>query len=789
MGRKNGDIKSSGPIVPWIDLGANPIADSSARPRHNLTEYFLCIALAGLAFVSVGERSARATLTHEPLNESARLPQSPSSRYGDQPKQATATRAATAPRLDGLVDDDAWAAADVVTDFRQRTPVEGQPASERTEVSVLYDATNLYVGVIAYDSNPDAILATELRRDGLSVGEENTRRGDGVDDTFSVILDTFHDRRNAFLFAVNPLGTKYDAIISNEIDVNGEWDESWEAAARITERGWEAELRIPLAILRYNADASTWGLDFHRDIRRKNEFVAWSNYRTAYRLTAVSQSGALTGFESLTLSKRFRLKPYVIGTVNSLGAGGAQRTGDTEWGVEDLKIKLTSTLTADLTYNTDFAQVEVDEQRFNQTRFSLFFPEKREFFLEAANNYAFGQRRPRYPFSLYGPTVNLFFSRQIGLSEDGTPLPIEYGAKITGKVGRGNLGFLNVQTRETPLVAGKNSTAFRWRQELFGRSSIGALFTNVDGPDGTFNRVIGADADFTFLENLNFGGFIATASDDDIDGRRWTGEARAVWDNDLYHAGVSVLRIDKDFRSDLGFIQRDDIVRQHFTAGWRPRPTLPWLRQLVFDSSYESFDDSAGRLMTRRQWVYLEAHLESGESLTVSPEWDFERLDTPFRIHPDVTIPPGEYRFTWAYISLRSYAGRRVAGSLDFQVGGFFDGTRHQVGPRLNLAFSEKLRFTPSYSYSRFRFPSGNFDAHIVNTRVNYSFSDRWLADSLVQYNSIMQQVSIFARLRYIHRIGDDLYIVYRQVGAQEGMLYGQQDRTLTAKFTYSFTW
>ena len=703
--------------------------------------------------------------------------------------ETSVARTATVPVLDGIVDDDAWSAAEVASDFLQRDPVEGQPASERTEVRILHDDENLYLGVIAYDRQPERILATELRRDGLSVGDANPFRGGGTDDTFSVVLDTFHDGRNAFLFAVNPLGTKYDATIRNERDVNSEWDEAWETGARITARGWEAELRIPLSILRYNASSATWGLDFSRDIRRKNEVVAWSNYRRAYRLTAVSQAGDLRGFQNLGLSERFRLKPYAIGAFNSFGTIGAATEGDAEWGIDDLKIKFTSTLTADLTYNTDFAQVEVDAQRFNSTRFSLFFPEKREFFLEAANNYIFGQRRPRFPFSIYSPIVHLFFSRRIGLSDDGTPLPIDYGSKLTGKIGRGNLGFLNVQTADTPLAAGKNYTALRWRQEILGRSSIGALVTNVQGPDGEFNRVVGADADFTFFDYLNLGGFIAGARDDSIAGNRWTGEIRAVWDNDLYHGGVSVLRIDKDFRSDLGFILRDDVVRRNFTAGWRPRPALPWLRQLALDVSHESYDDSAGRLVTRRQWFWLEMQLESGESFSLSPERDFERLEFPFRIHPEVTIPPGEYTYDWAYIGLRSYPGRRLSASVNFEIGEFFDGTRNSVSPRFNLIFSEKLRFTPSYRYSRFRLPGGAFDVHIVNTRANYSFSDRWLADALIQYNSVFEQFSIFARLRYIYRIGDDLYIVYRQLGPQDGLLSGLQDRSLTAKFTYSFAW
>ena len=472
-------------------------------------------------------------------------------------------RALEPPVMDGIVDESSWTLAEVATNFLQREPREGQPATERTEVRILYDDENLYVGLIAYDSDPSAIIATELRRDEIG------HRFGGSDDTFTVLLDTFNDGRSAFQFTVNPLGTRYDATIRNEREVNSDWDEAWSAAAQITSRGWEAELVIPLRILRYSSGASDWGVDFERQILRKNEQVAWSNYRRDFQFIAVSQAGDLRGFENLSVTQRFRLRPYFLGTVTSLFED-PERTNnvDEQFGIDDLKIQLTSNLTADLTYNTDFAQVELDEQRVNLTRFDLFFPEKRDFFLEGANNFSFGQQSGGFE----GPVLQLFHSRNIGLSEFGEPLPIDFGVKMTGKVGSGNIGLLNVQTGDSDLGEGRNYTALRWRQDILERSSVGALVTNVEGPDGATNTVVGADVNFTFLDHLNISAFGARATTDsltddleDIDADhfraratddldeegKYAGQFRIGWQSDLWSASVDVMRIDPGFRSDL----------------------------------------------------------------------------------------------------------------------------------------------------------------------------------------------------------------------------------------------
>ncbi len=692
-------------------------------------------------------------------------------------------RAVEPPVMDGIVDESSWTLADVATNFLQREPREGQPATERTEVRILYDDENLYVGLIAYDSDPSAIIATELRRDEIG------HRFRGSDDIFTVLLDTFNDGRSAFQFTVNPLGTRYDATIRNEREVNSDWDEAWKAAAQITSRGWEAELVIPLRILRYSAGASDWGVDFERQILRKNEQVAWSNYRRDFQFIAVSQAGDLRGFENLSVTQRFRLRPYFLGTVTSLFEDpGRTNNVDEQLGIDDLKIQLTSNLTVDLTYNTDFAQVELDEQRVNLTRFDLFFPEKRDFFLEGANNFSFGQQSG-LSGGFEAPVLQLFHSRNIGLSEFGEPLPIDFGAKMTGKIGSGNLGFLHVRTGDSEFGDGQGFTALRWRQDVLDRSFVGGLVTNVEGPDGHTNTVVGADVSFTFLDNLNISAFGARATDDLDEEGKYAGQFRIGWQSDLWTASVDVMRIDPGFRSDLGFVLREDVVRRDYLASFNPRPDVSWLRSVTFDTFFTTFHDTRGDLVTRQGSAGTFLNFESGDAIGVAYLNTFERLDFPFQIHPEVTIPPGEYEFNSLDVFAFTFDGRRISAATMGTFGQFFDGTILSLSPEVTIRFSEKLQLSPAFSYNKIDLPGGSFISNLLNARASYSFSDRWLTDALVQYNNLFNTVSIFARLRYIYRTGDDIYLVYRQAGEYDGFQFGRHDRTLTLKVTRSFDW
>ncbi len=704
-------------------------------------------------------------------------------------KLAQATRTSVAPVLDGLLDDEAWKRAEVISNFAQREPREHGTPTEPTEARLLYDAEHLYIGFVLYDREPGAIRATQLRRDSLRIRLPGTRRSSGAnsDDIISVLLDTFHDRRNAFLFTVNALGTRSDATIRNEREVNQDWDERWEAAAQITDRGWEAELAIPWSILRYSSGNSTWGLDIRREIRRTNEEIIWSNSSQDYSFVAVSQAGMLQGLDGLALTERFRLRPYVAGSASSLDQrDDPVSERNAEVGIEDLKIKLTSNLTSQFTYNTDFAQVEVDEQRVNLTRFSLFFPEKREFFLEAANNFSFGNTQGRFGLP---PPSRLYFSRRIGLDEDGTPLPIDFGGKLTGKMGRGNLGLQHVRTGDSPLAAGRTYTALRWRQDVLERSSVGAFFSNVEGRTGDFNRVAGVDANLILFDHLNVSGFAAQSQDDEVDGNAWIGEIRAIWQTDLWEAEAQVVSIEDDFRTELGFIPRTDIIKRTVAGRWKPRPAARWLRQIDINGYLDHTVNHAGERVARQSGVFMRFAMESGNSFTAGIRTNFDRLEAAFEVSPGVIVPAHDYEFLEWSVGYQTYPGRQLGGGFSILSGGFFDGTLTRLSPRATLRLSENVSLRPSYTFNHVELPGGTFNVHLARVRTEVSFSERWLTDALVQYSSSEEDLSVFARLRYLYRPGDNFYLVYRQNRAYGGESSGLEDRSLTAKMTYTFQW
>jgi hypothetical protein len=376
-----------------------------------------------------------------------------------------------------MLREEVWNTASSTQPLTQKEPIAGEQASESTVVKVIYTQQSLFLGIVCADSSPENVVATELRRDG-----DLTK-----DDSIWILLDSFHDHRNAFLFATNSLGTQYDALIINEgSEVNSAWDEVWKVAAHRDENGWSVEVEIPFTTLRIKASEGEIGLELQRVIRRKNEFVYWNSWDRDFQFEEVSRAGHLIGLENVELGNRWRLKPYLLGGAGKSGTAGWENRS--EVGIDDFKIRVSSTLTADLTYNTDFAEVELDSQRanFSNPRSQLFFPEKREFFFEGASFFDFAARINENP----GDTFRAFFSRRIGLTSDGQRIPLFGGAKLTGKMSNLSIGALNVQSEEEGDIGSNNFTVARLRYDLFSRSNIGAIVTNRSG-DGSFNRTAG----------------------------------------------------------------------------------------------------------------------------------------------------------------------------------------------------------------------------------------------------------------------------------------------------------
>jgi len=689
-------------------------------------------------------------------------------------KRMSATLTPAAPVLDGLVDDDVWELAEVVTDFLQREPVEGGQPSQMTEVRILYDGDNIYLGFVMHDDDPARIMAQDLRRDSRLE----------TDDTIAVLFDTFHDHRNGFLFRVNPLGTKYDTTLKDESQLNSSWDETWEAAAQITDRGWQVEMMIPFKVLRFPSGSHVWGIDFKREIRRNGEEANWSNYRQDFDFRGISQGGHLLGLRDTRLTQRFRLAPFASGAYTALNAVGqpiVDKVGAI--GIEDFKAQITTNLTADLTINTDFAQVESDQERVNLTRFPLFFQERRDFFLEGADKFQFGAGGRGYGT----PLAVLYNSRNIGLFA-GEPVPMNYGLKTTGKLGSTSVGLINAGAGSDDAVdyAGGNYSTVRVKQDVLERSSIGMIFTNVQS-DGEYNRVGGVDVNFRFFDNLSVNGYVAQAQDSQVQSTQHIGRFAAGWNSDLWGANASVDYIDPDFQTDMGFILRRDLIKQNYSVNYSPRPDVAWLRQVTFWGSVNYLTDTQGEITDREQSIFIRPQFESGEGMTISLSRNFERLGHGFNPGGIATVDPGDYDFTEYRVSLESFRARPLSGRVSMSGGGYYGGTRRSYGASATVRFNEKFSLSPRYDFNRIEHPSADFNTHVGSLRTVYNFNERILTNVLVQYNSLSENMSVYARLRFIYRTGDDFYLVYKSTTRYDLDYSGVSDHGLIAKFTRSF--
>ena len=686
---------------------------------------------------------------------------------------AVAVPTKSAPRIDGRLDEEAWKSATGITGFKQREPVEGGDVSEGTTVRLLYDETNLYIGAELLDAEASGIRASELRRD-------NTLESD---DSFAVLLDTYLDNRNAFVFRVNPRGTRFDALVRNESRFYyADWDEQWTAAAVMTDRGWSVELAIPFKVLRFRAAATqTWGLNFERVIKRKNELAYWSGWGRNFTFHNVSQAGRLTGLAGIKQSERWRVRPYLLAGGEDLAAvsapSGTRRI--TEIGIDDLKWQATSTLTADLAANPDFAQTEVDAQQVNLTRFSLFFPEKRQFFIEGADSLRMGVGLLHFG----PPPLEIVYTRNIGLSNAGTPISIPVGGKVTGKAGGFDIGVLNAQTESVGAQDGENFTIARVRKEVLGRSYIGAIATNRQG-GGRRNTLVGADARFTLFNYLNVMGLAVRAEDRGAKGQ-WATQLGAEWRDDKFELGANYIDIDPAFNAGIGYVR----VRERMTGvrgSLKPRPKRWRVRQFEITPTTVWYHDAESVLRSRESNLTLAAAFETGDRFEIVPFDSYERIVRPFPIGSGVTLLPGEYHWRGVTTNLRTYNGRKASGNVSLSVGDFYDGTKRTVTISGDLKPNRTVSITPSYQINDVELSQGAFATHLFGLRANVSFSTSLLTSAFVQYNSAGKLASTQVRLNYIFRSIDNIYLVYNESRFTAGVFDGRANRSLVLKATYS---
>ncbi|MBI4458928.1 MAG: carbohydrate binding family 9 domain-containing protein [Acidobacteria bacterium] len=723
-------------------------------------------------------------------------------------KSIRAFRSESPVTVDGNMDEPAWREAPVSLGFIQKDPHEGQPSSERTEFRVLYTVSTLYIGVICYDSDPTGILATDRRRDS---------RLDN-DDTITLVMDTFHDHRNAFMFRTNPLGTQYDALITDEGNtLNENWDEKWEVAVQVSPAGWTAEFAIPFKSLRVNQDdGSVWGLDLQRVIRRKNEQAYWNNYRRGFKLESLSQAGHLQGIENIETGMRFRVKPYLL-------AGGMQEVrrqspllpgadpfrtvtkNSSDVGMEVMKYRITPSLTADFTWNTDFAQTEVDDQQVNLDRFPVFFPEKREFFLEGAGIYEFGLVRAEATTDM-----KVFHTRRIGLAEGRIragsseqrvtlPVPITAGARLTGNLQGFTLGLMNVQTEplESLNITENNYSVLRMKRNVFSRSFIGGFLLNREiGGSADFNRVYGLDANFTFYRYLTLGALWAKSSERNDTEQDWVSTGTAKWEDDFWVFGADYVFIEPNFRDDLGFVGRKNMRRVTPQLGIKPRPRSGPIRQIRLVPRFDYITDRDWTLQSRTNHYTVRFELQDGGSIAIQPHSIFERLARPFEVRriddPQkpvlLVVPPGDYNWWYYGFLYNSNPARRLSGSVRIQPEpGYYGGDlmRWNLTPRYRV--TQNLAAELSYQINQFTFKESEFTDHVINFSLYYNLNNQWLTTTTIQYNNVDTFAGLNFRLNYIFRPGDDFFLVYNEGRRIGGPFDGQKDRSLQAKLTYSF--
>ena len=676
---------------------------------------------------------------------------------------ATAARMNSGPLLDGSVaGDEAWIGLTAITGFRQIEPDEGKAATQKTEVFLGFTEDTLYVGVICHDKDPSGIIVSDSRRDSPLADT----------DSFQFIVDGLYDHQNGLVFGTNPAGIEYDAQVTKEGTAsfgagggqfNLNWDTSWQVKTSISEIGWQAEFAIPFKSLRYRSGREqVWGLNIMRFVRRKNEISYLTQLPAVMGLAGIFQASlaaTLVGLEVPEASRSLEIKPYAISELTTDRNTVPRISNDLDGAVGlDVKYRVTDGLVADLTVNTDFAQVEADEQQVNLTRFSLFFPEKREFFLENLGLFAFGGGGANTPI--------LFHSRRIGLNQT-REVPIDAGGRLTGRIGRTTLGVMNIQTDDAP-VAGALATNFsvvRVKQDILRRSSIGALFTGRslstlgDGSSHTY----GLDGGLAFYDNLSINTYWAKTSTPGASGDDVSYRSQVNYNGDRYGVELERLVVGDDFNPEVGFLRRDDMERSFGSLRFSPRPqSIASVRKLSWSGFLDHITNRAGVLETREAHGMFGVEFANSDQLNVGYTRLYELLDRPFRIAPDVTIPIGGYDFQNVRASLSLGTQRTLAGTLLVQHGSFFSGDRTTIGfSRGRFEVTPQLSVEPSVSFNRIDLPEGQFTTQLLTTRTTYTVSPLMFVSGLLQYNSSNNSMSTNLRLRWEYRPGSELFVVY----------------------------
>jgi hypothetical protein len=692
--------------------------------------------------------------------------------------------------LDGRLDERVYHENEPFGDFIQVVPQNGALASERTDVWVTYDERNIYVSAKVFDSAPpEQWVANEYRRD------TNQLRNN---DQIGVGFDTFYDRRSGFMFYANPLGGFSDYSVVDEGAPNTDWNPVWRVRTGRFDGGWTVEMAIPFRSIRYTSGSHmVWGFQMRRAIRRKNEWAYLSpvpqNLAGPMALNRVSSFGTLIGLDLPPASRNMELKPYALGrvTADNLRVPPVDRDGDSEFG-GDFKYGVTANLTADLTVNTDFAQVEVDEQQVNLTRFSLFLPEKRDFFLEGRGNFDFARGGAGGGFSqTASDTPTLFYSRRIGLNR-GRVIPIDAGGRLTGKVGRWGIGAVNIHADDeaTSRTEATNFTVLRVKRDILRRSTIGAIYTNrsvgatVALPGQ--NQAYGVDAAFAFYQNVAGGGYYARTETEGLEGDNESYQGRIEWVPDRYGARFEHTKVGGAFNPEVGFLRRSNFEKTQAYLRFSPRPAGSSLvRKYTTEATVDYFLNGNGSVETRTQTGRFNIEFQSSDQFAVEVSDNYEALFVPFNVGGGVTIPVGGYDFNDATVSYTLGQQRRFTGTVALQAGQFYDGTITALTlSSARYAILKQFSVEPSLSLNRIDLPYGQFTTELYRARTDYAFSARMFLSALLQYSTGDNTFSSNIRYRWEYIPGSEFFLVWTDEHDTRPNSIGLRNRAFVAKLT-----
>jgi hypothetical protein len=666
-------------------------------------------------------------------------------------------------RIDGKLDDAVYATTPAITGFVQQEPDEFKPATEKTEAWIFFDDDHVYVSARNWESHPERRVANEMRRDTNQLRQN---------DTFAVMFDTFHDKRNGYIFYANAIGGLADSQVTDEGPPNADWNTVWDVRTGEFDGGWTIEMAIPFKSLRYQPGADqTWGINLRRVVRWKNEWSYLAQVPralTTFRgLLKISSAGTLEGLQVPSGSRNLEVKPFVLGNVATDNTVSPPVSNDATGRLGgDVKYGVTQNITADLTVNTDFSQVEVDEQQVNLTRFNLFFPEKRDFFLENLGVFAFAGRASAGLAAGTGDTPYLFFSRRIGLDLSRV-VPLQVGARVTGKAGKFTFGAINVQTGEDDKagIDSANFTVLRAKRDILRRSSIGGMLTHRTATPGRVgsNDGYGVDTAMSFYQNVRFDAYLAATQTELREGDNLSYRGFFDYNADKYGVQVEHLAVEPNFLPEIGFVRRTDMRRNFGQLRYSARPTgFLNVRRMTTQGSLNYTTNTQNRLDTREGVGRFETEFTNSDLASVTYTDSFERLVRPFTISPGVVLPVGTYDFHTTRFGYIAGQQRRASGELVYEFGPFYNGDRQTISLNSGrIQVTPQVSLEPSFSINWVDLVQGSFTAKVVRTRATYTITPRMFVSGILQYNSAGSSFGSNVRFRWEYRPGSELFVVY----------------------------